>query len=142
MIRVFFNYQQTSSQGHLPLGCPVQHVPTAAPPEHGEGRVALKRAESLGRVRNVEAQARAGAQVEEAMSGHPLPQHAARRPFTVLQHQVGAVHGDAALQWCTLQYKDTLFWKEMGWRMKKKEDELKKREENVSPKEGRMDGFV
>jgi len=109
MVGVFLHHHQTSGHGHLPLGHPVQHVAAAAPPQHREGRVALERAQRLRRVRDVEAQARAGAQVEEAMPGHPLPQHAARGPLAVLQHQVGAVHCDAALQRLALQDEQTLF---------------------------------
>ena len=112
MIGVFLYHHQTSGHSHLPLRCPVQHVSTAAPPQHGEGHVALECAERLRRVGDVEAQARAGAQVEEAMSGDPLPQHATRGPLAVLQHQVGAVHCDAALQRLALQDKQTLFWRE------------------------------
>ena len=114
MIRVFFNNQQTSGHSHLPLGRPVQHVSIAAPPQQGEGCVALERAEGLRRVRNVEAQARAGAEVEKAVPGDPLPQHPARRPLTVIQHQVRAVHRHAAFQRLTLQDEDTFFWKETG----------------------------
>ncbi len=74
----------------------MQHVSIAAPPQHRERHVTLERAERLRRVRDVEAQTRAGAQVEEAMSRDPLPQHAARGPLAVLQHQVRAIHRDAA----------------------------------------------
>ena len=111
MIRVFLHHHQPSGHSHLPLGRPVQHVPAAAPPQHREGHVALERAERLRRVRDVEAQARAGAQIEEAMSGDPLPQHAARGPLAVLQHQVRAVHCDAAFQRLALQDEQTLSWK-------------------------------
>lgn len=109
MISVFLDYHQTSGDCHPPLGRPVEHVSTAAPPQHSKGHVTLERAERLRCVRDVEAQAHAGTQVEEAMPGDPLPQHAARGPLTVLKHQVRAIHCDAALQWLTLQDKQTLF---------------------------------
>lgn len=73
MIRVFLNYNQTSGHIHLPLGRPVEHVSTAAPPQHGEGHVALEHAEGLRRVRDVEAKAHAGAIVKEPVSRDPLP---------------------------------------------------------------------
>lgn len=110
VVGVFLHHHQTSGHGHLPVGRPVQSVSAAAPPQHGERRVALERAERLRGVRDVEAQARAGAQIEEAVSGDPLPQHAARGPLAVLQHQVGAVHRDAALQRLALQDEHTLRW--------------------------------
>lgn len=109
MVRVFFNYHQTSSYSHLPLGRTKQHVSIAAPPQHREGHVTLEYAKRLCRIRNVEAQACAGAQIEEAMPGDPLPQHAARWSLAVLQHQVRAIHCDAAFQRLTLQDKKTLF---------------------------------
>lgn len=108
MISVFLNHHQASGHSHLPRGRPVKHVPTAAPPQHWVGHVTLERAEGLRRVRDVESQAHAGAQIEKAMSGDPLPQHAARGPLAVLQHQVRAVHGDAAFQRLTLQDEQTL----------------------------------
>lgn len=110
--------------GYLPLGGPVQDVPIAAPPHHGEGHVTLKHAKRLRRVGDVEAQAHAGAQVEKAMLRHPLPQHAARGPPTVLQHQSGAIHRDAAFQLLTLQDEQALFCSGVGGR----EDEQRKKE--------------
>lgn len=98
MMRVLLYHHQPSSHSQLPRGRPVQHVSSAAPPQHGEGHVALEHAERLRRVRHVEAQASAGAQIEEAMTGDPFPQHAACGPLAVLQHQVRAIHCDAAFQ--------------------------------------------
>lgn len=112
MIGIFLYHHQTSGHSHLPLGSTVQHVSTAAPPQHREDRVAFKCAEGLRGVGQVEAQARAGAQVEEAMLGDPLPQHVARGPFAVLQNQVRAIHCDATLQRFTLQDEEALFWEE------------------------------
>lgn len=117
MVRVFFYHHQTSSHSHLPLGRAIQHVSTAAPPQHREGHVTLESAKRLRRIGNIEPQAHACAQIEEAMPGDPLPQHAARWLFAVLQHQVRAIHCDAAFQWLALQNKQTLFWKrkKMTW---------------------------
>lgn len=112
MIGIFLDHHQTSGHSHLPLGSAIQHVSTAAPPQHREGRVTLKCAEGLRGVGQVEAQARAGAQVEEAMLRDPLPQHVARGPFAVLQNQVRTIHRDAPLQRFTLQDEDALFWEE------------------------------
>lgn len=108
VVRVLLHHHQASGDGHLPLGHAVQHVAAAAPPQHGEGGVALEHAERLRGVGRVEAQARAGAQVEEAMLGDPLPQHAARGPLTVVQNRAGPIHGDAALQRLALQDEHTL----------------------------------
>lgn len=110
IIIAFLHHHQPSSHGHLPLERPVQRVATAAPPHHGVGLVALKHAKRLRGVQDVEAQARAGAQVEEAMRGHPLPQHAACGTLTVFQHQAGMIHLDAALQHDALQDKQALSW--------------------------------
>lgn len=125
MIRVFLYHHQTSGHSHLPLGSPVQHVSIAAPPQHREGHVAFKRAKRLRRVRDVEAQAHAGAQVEEAMLRDPLPQHAARGPLAVLQHQVRAIRRDAAFQRFTLQDEQALLWKEKRGENKEEEDEMR-----------------
>lgn len=103
VVRGLLHHHQTTGHGQLHLGRPVQSVSVTAPPQGAEGRVTLERAERVRGIAGVEAQAHAGAQVEEAVSGHPLPEHAARGPLTVLQHQVGAVHGDAAFQLGTLQ---------------------------------------
>lgn len=111
MVSVFLYHHQTSSQSHLPLGRTIQHVSIAAPPQHREGHVTLECAKWLHRIRDVEAQARARAQIEEAMPGDPLPQHAARWLLAVRQPQVEGIHRDAALQWLTLQNKQTLLWK-------------------------------
>lgn len=124
MVRVFLHHHQTSGHSHLPVGQSVQHVSVAAPPHHGQGRVTLERAERLRRVRHVQAQARAGAQIEEAMSGDPLPQHAARGPLAVLQHQVRAIHRDAALQRLALQDEQTLFWKDIGERERERRKKM------------------
>lgn len=105
-------HHQTSSHSHLPLGSPLQYFPTAAPPQHRESGVASKRAEGLRFVRQIEPQTGAGAQIEEAMLGDPLPEHTARGPLAVAQHQVGAIHCDAALQRFTLQDEEAFFWDE------------------------------
>lgn len=110
---VFFYHHKTSRHSHLPLGRTIQPVSTAAPPQHREGHVTLECAKRLRCVGNIEPQACACAQIEEAMPGDPLPQHAARWLFAVLQHQVRAIHCDAAFEWLTLQNKQTLFWKRM-----------------------------
>lgn len=120
MIRVFFYHHQSSGHSHSVLGSPVHEVSIAAPPQHRKGHVAFKHAKRLRRVRHVEAQAHAGAQVEEAMLGDPLPQHVACGPPAVLQHQVGAIHCDAAFQRFTLQDEQALFWKEVDERTKRK----------------------
>lgn len=110
MMDVPLYHHQASGHGHLPLGSALQDFSVAAPPEHGEGGVAPERAEGLRLVGQVEAQAGAGAQVEEAVLGDPLPEHAARGPLAVVQHQVRAVHGDATLQRLALQDEEALFW--------------------------------
>lgn len=112
MIGIFLDHHQTSGHSHLPLGSTVQHVATAAPPQHREDCVTFKCTEGLRGVGQVEAQARAGSQVEEAMLRDPLPQHVARGPFAVLQNQVRAIHRDATLQWFTLQDEEALVWEE------------------------------
>ncbi len=84
---------------------------TAAPPQHRQSHVTLEHAEGLCLVGDVEAEARTGAKVEEPMSRDPLPKHAARWPLAILQHQIRALHGDAALQRLALQNEQTLFWK-------------------------------
>lgn len=92
MIGVFLDHHQLSRRGQLPLGRPKQRVPPAAPPHDWEGHVTLKHAQRLRGVGHVQAEAPAGAQVEEAMLGDPLPQHACRGPPALRQHQLGALH--------------------------------------------------
>lgn len=82
------------------------------PPQHGRGHVALEHAQGSRRVRDVEAQAGAGAQIKEAVPGDPLPQHAARGASTVLQNRAGAAHQDATLQRQTLQDEDAFSCRE------------------------------
>lgn len=113
VVNVLLHHHRPPGHRHLPLGRSVHHVTVATPPQHGRGHVALEHAQRPRRVRDVEAQAGAGAQVEEAVPGDPLPQHAARGAPAVLQNRAGAARRDAALQRQTLQDEETLSCREM-----------------------------
>lgn len=120
MVRVFFDHHQSSGHSHLVPGSPVYEVSLAAPPQHRNGHVTFEHAKRLRGVGHVEAQAHAGAQVEEPMLGDPLPQHVSRGPLAVLQHKAGAIHRDATFQRFTLQDEQALFWKEVDERTRRK----------------------
>lgn len=112
MMNIPLYHHQTPSHSHLPLGSPLQYFSIAAPPQYRESGVTSKCAEGLRLVRQIEPQTGAGAQIEEAMLGDPLPEHTARGPLAVVQHQVWAIHCDATLQRFTLQDEEAFFWDE------------------------------
>lgn len=100
-------HHETSRDGQLELGWPKQCTSTAPPPQGVEGGVTLKHAQRLLRLTGVQAQALTKAHVEEAVAGHPLPQHKPCRLLTAVQYQVGPVQADAAVELNTLQDEST-----------------------------------